>query len=269
MADVTYYTGVGSRIIDDEAATFIVELSSYLNNLGMIMRSGDAPGADDKFQEGAGDLFETWVPWKTFAKGPDRSINTIEMFQEARKFLIESGIIPWFDAMSLPNQKFHARNYRQVVGKDSTNLSKICFFCSPVDSEDVPVGGTRTAVLVARYFGIPTYNLYTKEQRDMVREKFMVITNKKLIIFKSDWADEFDCEQFQIMTDEEYREWKARLDEIIEDGDHELYFGTNEFFDANDIKDSFRIKDISNDEARTIEKLLGKNFGTGIIDAIG
>lgn len=170
---MNYYTGIGSRTLPDGAEDFITELATYMQSQGVILRSGDDYGADTAFQAGAGDLFETWVPWRGFAKGPNRSLNSQYMFNTARNFLITSGIIPWFDRMTPASQKFHARNYRQIIGEDELFISKACFYCAPINDDGEPMGGTRTAVLVAKHFGVPTFNLFTEEERELVRQTFM------------------------------------------------------------------------------------------------
>jgi len=163
-----YYTGIGSRELSDEQKTFIYWLACEMHDLGYTLRSGDADGADTAFQSGAGKLFETWIPWTSFAKGPSRELQTQKEFLEAEEYLLESDIIPWFKAMGPASQAFHGRNYRQVFGRNKI-LPEVCFYCAPDDLNGVPVGGTRTAVLVSRNEGIPTINVFTEEGQEDAR----------------------------------------------------------------------------------------------------
>lgn len=85
--------------------------------------------------------------------------------------------------------------------------------------------------------------------------------SKFLIKFESDWADEFQCEQFTIVPSKEQAQ--AIVERLIEEGG---YFGTNEGFEEGELSEcEFSITEITDEEADVICKLLGSEFGTGIL----
>ena len=187
-----YYTGVGSREISKEEYSILVDIGERMAQLGYILRSGGAEGSDSAFQEGAckinQELTEIWLPWEDFniklqQKYPKcnyEKFMSLYEYNVARKELLTTAIIPWFDTMGnrgahlhpegwiAPVKKLHARNYYQVVGKDS--LSKVCIYAAPEEKGDVK-GGTRSAVFLSRYYGIPTFNIRVKEQKETLLKK--------------------------------------------------------------------------------------------------
>lgn len=166
-----YYTGVGSRDISSEEYSLIVKIAERMSDLGYVLRTGGAQGSDSAFMEGCRNInpnmMEVWSPWVGFCKGETDTL-TLDEKGLARQFFIKKGIIPWFDDMKQGAKRLHERNYFQVVGR--LPLSKVCIFCSDEEKGE-PVGGTRSAVLTARNFGVPTYNLRNEGQRDNLMEK--------------------------------------------------------------------------------------------------
>jgi len=47
-----FYTGIGSRNLPPEYFTYFKEVEFYLSQMGFILRSGGADGADTAFEEG-------------------------------------------------------------------------------------------------------------------------------------------------------------------------------------------------------------------------
>lgn len=88
----------------------------------------------------------------------------------------------------------------------------------------------------------------------------------KLIKGSADWADEFDCEFFAVVTDEELQSLLDCAKSRLEEGTIEVYIGTNEWFEIEDFDDwrsNLTFKDISDEEAKIIINYLGNCFGTG------
>lgn len=84
-----------------------------------------------------------------------------------------------------------------------------------------------------------------------------------LAVWNCNWADEFDTEGFLVITDENWNKFVEALTD--KDCKQEFYFGTNEaleFEDKNDYLRHFEVKEISAEEAETITKHLGKQYGT-------
>lgn len=92
-----------------------------------------------------------------------------------------------------------------------------------------------------------------------------------LIKFKSDWGDEFDCEQFVVFNGT-VEEARARINEVFlgEDvpEDSEWYFGTNEYFTKEDLSiEKFTLVALTKEQADVMFALFPKQrFGTGIVD---
>lgn len=83
--------------------------------------------------------------------------------------------------------------------------------------------------------------------------------NYYLIIFKDNWADEFDVEGFYIVNEEEKDTMMSCLDNAV---GREIYFGTNEFFEyqtKREVAETITVTPLSNDSAQ----LLLRNFPNG------
>jgi hypothetical protein len=82
----------------------------------------------------------------------------------------------------------------------------------------------------------------------------------KLVICKSNYADEFDTEGFAVWTDEEWKEFQANTT-----FPSYVYIGTNEeiqFDSLEEWKRCFTAKTITDEEAKRFNKLFGNEpFG--------
>ncbi len=104
--------------------------------------------------------------------------------------------------------------------------------------------------------------------------------SQKLLVKSSvDYADEFDCKEFAIMTQTQYDAWLERVEKALEEQD-EFYFGTNEavqFYNMAEFQNSLTITKITDEEFSTLDKLFGPkysfnsfvSFGTGAVFDIG
>ena len=165
MSGVKYYTGVGSRETPSEIMDYMSSISWHLSDLGYVLRSGGADGADSAFQCNADpDNTEIWIPWSKFAPPIAGNYITITdaQYSFAREFLLNNDILPWFDRMKQGAKKLHARNVFQIIGT-SCKPSEFCLYYAEEDNNGKVSGGTRTAVEVARLVGVPCYNFYFPE----------------------------------------------------------------------------------------------------------
>lgn len=171
-----YYTGIGSQTITEEESVLITSIGEVMARKGYILKSGAARGADEAFQLGACNvnpsMTDILLPWGSFKdrlqssfEGINYRVPTAGEFRVAREYLVAECIIPWFDSMKPANKKFHGRNYYQVMGMVNTS---VVIYCANEANSEVS-GGTRTAVMIARELGIPTYNLRIKKERDKLR----------------------------------------------------------------------------------------------------
>ena len=168
------YTGIGSRDVTEEEFRQMLHLSTTLGNSRYTLRSGGAGGADTAFELGcavAQGEAEIYIPWKGFGKkcqnpNSKRYIPSEDKFEEAKSYLLENGVIPWFERMKQGAQKLHARNYYQCIGMGV--VSDFMIYCAEDDKNGTPKGGSRTAIMLARSLDVPTYNIRNADQREAI-----------------------------------------------------------------------------------------------------
>lgn len=173
-----HYTGIGSRKTPPDILLLMEDIAKELCLSGFELYSGGAEGADRAFEKGAISGFfneenkqtkvaTIFIPWEGHSS-PISSTCTIylvpgdDRFDEAAEEI--SDIVPWFDSMSYGAKKRHARNVWQVLGASKQCRSQFVVYWTPGDPKGGPTGGTRTAVLLAQRYGIPTYHVGDPEQ---------------------------------------------------------------------------------------------------------
>lgn len=169
MTKPRIYTGIGSRSTPPEWLSFFRELALKLAGEGWTLRSGGAPGADAAFEHGASQAFssldfharhvwqyaaEIFLPWHQPARPEHDGCSYISP-PSAQAMLHASQIHPNWKACSGAARKLHARNVHQVMGRDLQAASTAVICWTPGGK---PVGGTRTAIVLAERLGIPVYN---------------------------------------------------------------------------------------------------------------
>lgn len=159
-----YYTGVGSRKTPGSIINLINEISFVLTKKGFWLRSGGANGADQAFENNS-ELSDIY-----FAE--DSSIESEEI---AAKFH------PNWNNLSPFVKKLHGRNSFQVLGSKLNEPSYflICWTedgCTRNSERNQDTGGTGTAISIADFYKVPTYNLGKKTHFDLW-ERFV---NKEL-----------------------------------------------------------------------------------------
>lgn len=170
-----YYTGVGSRKTSPDDLELLQRVGERMAALGYTLRSGAAEGADMAFQQGAcqvnQNLTEIWLPWGDFnsnsrLEGNYQTVSEDQVKHAGKRF--ESlAILPQWKNMKNSVQMLHGRNYYQVVGVDGRPNSRVCIYAAPEKNGQV-FGGTRSAVLLSRYLGIPTLNVTIPEQKEQL-----------------------------------------------------------------------------------------------------
>lgn len=155
---VKYYTGVGSRQTPNEYGEVIYKIASKLSDLGFVLRSGGADGADTFFENGSKDSV-IYLPWIGYNGRKGRVPEDHQLAYD----LLEN-VHPYYHSLSDGAIKLHLRNINQVLGDDLDNIIKsnflICY--ARIDTKGVPIGGTRTAWLIAKMYDIPCFNLFIK-----------------------------------------------------------------------------------------------------------
>lgn len=149
-----FYTGVGSRSTPPHILEIMTNLAEKLALEGWILRSGGALGADSAFEFGTARV-----------NGPKE----IYLASDANKTALEmaSTIHPAWHRCSDYVRKLHARNCFQVLGRDlrTPSLFLVCWTLGGAD-----IGGTRTAIVLARNHNIEVINLGFAEQLNRITQ---------------------------------------------------------------------------------------------------
>jgi len=127
----------------------MVKIAQRLASTGWVLRSGGAIGADSAFERGAGRAKEIFY-------AADATPASVE---------IASTVHPAWHRCSDYARKLHGRNVMQVLGRDLKLPSKfvVCW-----TRDGLPVGGTATAIRLARKFDIPVFNLAVTADRQRI-----------------------------------------------------------------------------------------------------
>lgn len=157
------YAGIGSRKTPYQTLTLMTKCARRLNELGFILRSGGASGADTAFELGVPDnKKEIFLPWRRFNDNPSHLYTPDPLAMEmARKFH------PAWDKCSNAARKFHARNCHQVLGRDLNVPADFILCWTP---EGKPVGGTGQALRLAAHWDIPVINMCHTTWRDQIAQ---------------------------------------------------------------------------------------------------
>lgn len=141
-----YFAGIGSRLTPEFILTKISKYSRALVDLGYILRSGGAGGADKAFESG--------IPT------PSKEIFTDKDATKESMLLAAKHHPHWSKCNDLA-KKFHGRNTMIVLGKDLKTPVDfvICYTLNGLTS-----GGTGQGIRVAISRKIPVFNLFFEDQ---------------------------------------------------------------------------------------------------------
>lgn len=149
-----FYTGIGARITPPQTCERFVRAGKTLAKLGLTLRSGAAPGADESFENGcdlAEGAKEIYLPYLGF-RNHDSKLNGSS--KESR--IMASRFHPAWHNVGNTGRDYHGRNVCQVLGMDLETPSKFVM-CWTQDGKTE--GGTATAIRVAEHHNIPVFNL--------------------------------------------------------------------------------------------------------------
>jgi hypothetical protein len=155
--DPLIYSGIGSRRTPPKILKIFENIARSVAKHDGVLRSGGADGADSAFEKGCIDVNgkkEIYLPWIGF-NGRNGEDYFVLDEKESEAFYIASQIHPNWKACSRGAKKLHARNVFQILGQDLETLSEVMICWTP-NGEDV--GGTRTAIILARLGTIPILN---------------------------------------------------------------------------------------------------------------
>lgn len=166
------YAGIGSRETPSEICALMELMGDELAKLGGVLRSGAAYGADQAFERGcdlAGGAKEIYLPWAGYNNHASHFTGPTMDAQE-----LASKVIPHWNSIHRRGVKLLlSRNMHQVMGWD---LNQPCDFiiCWTKDGKDL--GGTAYALMAARLFDIPIFNLGSMSLMDVAHNIERTIT---------------------------------------------------------------------------------------------
>lgn len=159
-------TLVGSRKPPDDISHLAFSIGKKLSDIGVINRTGGAVGMDSDFAK-----FYNHSLIENYRSSNDQydciDVSVFDNYQEA--YDLTERIVPHFEQLDHSQRGLHVRNCYQVLGRDLRSPSDI-LICWCKMSGGVPVGGTRTAITLARMHNVPVFNLYNENSKKLVCE---------------------------------------------------------------------------------------------------
>lgn len=159
-----FYAGIGSRKTPTNILELMTKIAEKLDTKGFILRSGGAIGSDIAFEKGSNhkQIFLPFTPYN------GKISQYVGASSEAYK--LASTIHPTWNQLVASHKKLHARNIHQLlgwnIGQDKPSLFVVCW-----TPHGKIVGGTATAINMAKKIGIPVFNLANE------KDKQRIITN--------------------------------------------------------------------------------------------
>lgn len=169
------YTGIGSRETPADILALMTRTARCLAELGYLLRSGAAIGADTAFEAGA-DAREIFLPWEGFqqrsAKEPGVFV-TADLPCAAAAEALAAEHHPAWPRLSQGARRLHTRNATQVLGPalDAPSSFVLCWAREHrmEGGRVVDVsGGTGLAVRLAHQRRIPIFHLGLPEHRERI-----------------------------------------------------------------------------------------------------
>lgn len=165
---------IGSRKAPQDVLDIQTSIGNRLSCLGVKGYSGGAPGSDYAFmKEYNKDLRNVIIPYNGFnGHYRDTGIYVFTDFDDEVKLKSEKLARYFFknyDERTEVVKHLQCRNMMQILGTSLDTKVDSVIFWAPENSKGVIKGGTRTAVYLARYLGIKTYNLFFPEVMGYVK----------------------------------------------------------------------------------------------------
>ncbi|MCA6430255.1 MAG: hypothetical protein IM613_12540 [Cytophagales bacterium] len=167
-----FYAGIGSRSTPSDILELMSKIAAALGKQNYVLRSGGAKGADTAFYNGAKQvnaLYRIYLPSQYFngfkaniqqgfmdsSQSPnwDKALKTVAKYHSAP------------EKLSTFAKALHARNVYQVLGATLDNPVAMVITWTPGGKI---TGGTGQALLIAKDYDIPVYNLALEGQRNKI-----------------------------------------------------------------------------------------------------
>ena len=164
------YAGIGSRQTPDAIIQLMILIAKDLAPK-WLLRSGFAEGADAAFHYGAEvakGKFEIFLPWAGFHNAPK---NDPRFFvggpKDAEAYEVASMFHPAWDKCNQYAKALHTRNVYQIAGLHLDDKVDMVVCWTPNASGS---GGTGQALRIAKYLGIPIFDLADPKAFDKLVE---------------------------------------------------------------------------------------------------
>jgi len=139
-------------------------MATKLARKEIVLRSGAAAGADSAFESGcdfANGPKEIYLPWegchgRTMEECGIYELTSFSPGVRNRAEKIAAEIHPAWGNCGVQARAMHARNICQVLGADLLTPTMFVICWTP---DGKATGGTRTAIILARSYKIPVFNL--------------------------------------------------------------------------------------------------------------
>ncbi|WWC81775.1 hypothetical protein [Burkholderia phage vB_BpP_HN03] len=152
------YAGIGSRETPDDVLAIMEDVGFQLAELGFMLRSGGALGADTAFEQGAkrgNGAMEIFIPWNGFNGHGSDEHHIIPPFY-VDHVTMAGNYHPNWAACKMAARKLHTRNLYQVLGIDLEDHSDFVICWTKGGQRQ---GGTGQALRVASTYSIPIFDL--------------------------------------------------------------------------------------------------------------
>lgn len=165
-----FYAGIGSRETPDQVLGLMTKLGTRLEELGLILRSGAADGADSAFEQGVQNPTkkEIFLPWNGFSGRSSMEPGIViqaSKSTELQAMEIAATHHPMWEACKPGARMLHTRNVYQVLGIDLFSPSSF-IVCWTV--RGLGAGGTGQAIRIAKHYDIPVFDLGLPDQNDVL-----------------------------------------------------------------------------------------------------
>lgn len=153
------YTGIGSRETPAAIMMRMITMARRLARNGFVLRTGSARGADWAFEKGCdkdGGAKEIYIPHEGFMSRSEAEPGCLVVGTCFAAEEIAAEIHPaWHNCTELA-RTLHMRSVYQVLGPHLNDPSRFLICWTP---RGRVVGGSRTAIVLARRHGVPVFNL--------------------------------------------------------------------------------------------------------------
>lgn len=185
-----HYAGIGSRVTPNDACRLMSRLSARLEQLGFILRSGGAVGADIAFEQGISDprRMKIYRPYDEYGEEDLASMaEHIEMFHPNPRALEERRSTRSDDSWSRA-RRLMGRNTFQILGTTAEQRARVPMssfvICWTQDGAEIPretsssTGGTGQAIRLAGHYGVPVFNLARDGAMDRLSAEVLRLTGR-------------------------------------------------------------------------------------------